>query len=169
MTRCGSPAPRPQRHVSVGERRNSLGLHSFDSIMRHLTMFALLLSVLSTLRSTLRTRADLARRSRSTQDALAPESVPPNIPFHVAIPAPVRQMTAGEGQAMGVPKPPVLTLHLAMRTRRNCPISRRFLRIQFRHRTGTTHVLARDHCRPRRRRPIRAPPHLAVTDHGRTR
>jgi hypothetical protein len=48
-----------------------LGRHWFDSIMRHLTMFALLLSMLSPLRSALRTRADLALENLALRQQLA--------------------------------------------------------------------------------------------------
>jgi transposase InsO family protein len=48
-----------------------LGRHCFDSIMRHLTMFALLLSLLSTLRAALRTRADLALEGLALRQQLA--------------------------------------------------------------------------------------------------
>jgi hypothetical protein len=48
-----------------------LGRHWFDSIMRHLTMFALLLSILSTLRSTFRTRADLALENLALRQQFA--------------------------------------------------------------------------------------------------
>jgi hypothetical protein len=48
-----------------------LGRHSLDSTARHLTMFALLLSILSTLRSALRTRADLALENLALRQQLA--------------------------------------------------------------------------------------------------
>ena len=48
-----------------------MGRHSFDGIMRHLAMFALLLTLLATLRSALRTRAELALENLALRQQLA--------------------------------------------------------------------------------------------------
>jgi putative transposase len=54
-----------------GSAQEWLGWHLFDDKMRHFTMFALLLSMLSTLRSALRTRADLALENLALRQQLA--------------------------------------------------------------------------------------------------
>jgi hypothetical protein len=60
LKNCGSPSSRPQACSSFGERTNTSRPQDRHGIMRHLTMLALLLSLLASLRSGLRVRAELA-------------------------------------------------------------------------------------------------------------
>jgi len=60
-SRCPSPALRPGSWFSVGGGANSSAWQATPAIMHHPATLALLLTLLGTLRSALRTRAELAR------------------------------------------------------------------------------------------------------------
>jgi hypothetical protein len=68
---CPSPSTHPRVRFSVSERMNPYGWQAPDGIMRHLAMLAQLLSLLATLRSALRTRAELALENLALCQQLA--------------------------------------------------------------------------------------------------